>query len=317
MFAPPLPEALISSEKPSRRQTRAAVITFIAALGFGLVLRGGGVFAIGFLFLIFVPLEKLFPLFKQKVFRRGLLTDLTHLFVNTFFATIAAIALAIAFSLPLIWLRPMHMAAKMPTGIAIAVALASVFVTNYWAHRMTHQIPFLWRFHAVHHSIQQMDWVASARLHPLDQAFIQACTIAPLFVLGYQPGVFAGAAAITTLLALFQHANVRLTFPVLRWLIPTPQWHHWHHAIDDVAVNKNFGLPVVDLLFGTAYLPKGKTPVGFGSHDPVPQAGYLKHMRYPFSDVAKQRARGHSPSPVGAAPLQTATLGGGSTSGNE
>ena len=123
-------------------------------------------------------------------------------------------------------------------------------------------MPFLWRFHSVHHSIEQMDWVASGRLHPLDQAFTQAFTIFPLFLLGYGAGVFGGVAVFITLLALFQHANVRLRFPGVRWVINTPEWHHWHHAIDDVARDKNFGLPVVDKLFGTAYLPKGRRPVG-------------------------------------------------------
>jgi sterol desaturase/sphingolipid hydroxylase (fatty acid hydroxylase superfamily) len=79
-------------------------------------------------------------------------------------------------------------------------------------------VPFLWRFHAVHHSIEEMDWVASGRLHPLDQAFTQAFTVLPLFLLGYDAGVFAGVAVFVTLLALFQHANVRLRFPVLRWV---------------------------------------------------------------------------------------------------
>ena len=72
--------------------------------------------------------------------------------------------------------------------------------------------------------------------------------------------MFAGVAVFVTLLAIFQHANVRLRFPGLRWVINTPEWHHWHHAIDADARDKNFGLPVVDKLFGTAYLPKDKRP---------------------------------------------------------
>jgi sterol desaturase/sphingolipid hydroxylase (fatty acid hydroxylase superfamily) len=148
-------------------------------------------------------------------------------------------------------------------------------------------VPFLWRFHSVHHSIEQMDWVASGRLHPLDQAFTQAFTVFPLVLLGYGAGVFGGVAVFITLLALFQHANVRLRFPGLRWVINTPEWHHWHHAIDDGARDKNFGLPVVDKVFGTAYLPKGARPSGFGTRSPVPADGYLRHLAYPFSPAAK------------------------------
>jgi sterol desaturase/sphingolipid hydroxylase (fatty acid hydroxylase superfamily) len=214
--------------------------------------------------------------------------------VNRFFVTLAAIGLAVVMALPLIWVRSFHLVGYLPTAMAVAVSVVLVFIGNYWGHRLTHQVPFLWRFHAVHHSIRQMDWVASGRLHPLDSAFTQAFTIVPLVLLGYGGGVFAGVAVLFTLLALFQHANVRLRFPIIRWVIGTPEWHHWHHATDDQAVDKNFGLPVVDKLFGTAYMPKDERPTGFGVHDPVPQDGYLRHLAYPFTRNARVRTTGQA-----------------------
>jgi sterol desaturase/sphingolipid hydroxylase (fatty acid hydroxylase superfamily) len=260
-----------------------ALLVLVAALAFALVVRGGAVIGIALLFLLFVPLEKLFALRRQRVFRKGLVTDLTHLLVNNTFVTIGAVALAIVGSLPLIWLRRFDLESLMPGAVALALAVVLVFVGSYWGHRLTHTVPLLWRFHSVHHSIDEMDWVAAGRLHPLDSAFTQAFAIGPLLVLGYDAGVFGGAAVFVTLLAIFQHANVRIRFPVLRWIVPTPEWHHWHHAIDDEARNKNFGLPVVDKLFGTAHLPKGRRPQGFGTHDPVPQGNYLRHLAYPFA----------------------------------
>lgn len=269
-------------------------LTFVGALVFALIVRGPGVIGIAALFLVFVPIERLFALRPQRVFRHGLLTDLTHLLVNRFFVTIGAIALAMMLALPFIWIRSFHLVDSLPTAAALVLSVALVFVGNYWGHRLTHQVPFLWRFHAVHHSISDMDWVAAGRLHPLDSAFTQAFTIVPLFLLGYGGGVFAGVAVAVTLLAIFQHANVRLKFPVVRWVIPTPEWHHWHHAIDAEATNKNFGLPVVDKLFGTAYMPRGKQPTGFGIDDPVPQDGYLRHIAYPFTKRARARATGQA-----------------------
>ena len=147
--------------------------------------------------------------------------------------TIAVLVLVVAAAIPFVWVRRMDLVGALPAWAAIALAAAVVAVANYWGHRLTHQVPFLWRFHSVHHSIEQMDWVASGRLHPLDQAFTQAFTVFPLVLLGYGAGVFGGVAVFITLLALFQHANVRLRFPGLRWVINTPEWHHWHHAIDD------------------------------------------------------------------------------------
>ena len=272
------------------RTTRAGVVTvltFAAAIVFALLVRGGAGLGVALLFLIFVPLEKLFALRPQRVFRRGLLTDLTHILVNNVFVTIATLVLVVIAALPLIWVRTFDVESVMPTAVAVGLAIALVALGSYWGHRLTHTVPFLWRFHAVHHSIDQMDWVASGRLHPLDSGFTQAVTVLPLFLLGYDAGVFAGVTVFITLLALFQHANVRLRFPGLRWVINTPEWHHWHHAIDDEARDKNFGLPIVDAIFGTAYLPRGRRPTGFGIHDPVPEDSYLRHLAYPFTAAAR------------------------------
>jgi sterol desaturase/sphingolipid hydroxylase (fatty acid hydroxylase superfamily) len=262
------------------------VLTFAAAVVFALALRGPAVIGIALLFLLFVPLEKLFALRKQRVFRQGLLTDLTHILVNNALSTVAVVALVVVAAIPVFWIRQFDLVGTLSTEAAVALAVVLVAVGNYWGHRLTHQVPFLWRFHSVHHSIEQMDWVASGRLHPLDQGFTQAFTIFPLFLLGYGAGVFGGVAVFITLLALFQHANVRLRFPGLRWVINTPEWHHWHHAIDDEARDKNFGLPVVDKIFGTAYLPRGERPSGFGTRSPVPADGYLRHLAYPFTRAA-------------------------------
>ena len=262
------------------------VLTFAAAVVFALVVRGPAVIGIALLFLLFVPLEQLFALRKQRVFRRGLLTDLTHILVNNALSTVAVIALVVVAAIPVFWIRQFDLVGNLSTEVAVALAVVLVAVGNYWGHRLTHQVPFLWRFHSVHHSIEQMDWVASGRLHPLDQGFTQAFTIFPLFLLGYGAGVFGSVAVLITLLALFQHANVRLRFPGLRWVINTPEWHHWHHAIDDDARDKNFGLPVVDKIFGTAYLPRGERPSGFGTRSPVPADGYLRHLAYPFTRAA-------------------------------
>jgi sterol desaturase/sphingolipid hydroxylase (fatty acid hydroxylase superfamily) len=265
-------------------------LTFAAAVVFALVLRGPALIGIALLFLLFVPLEKLFALRKQRVFRSGLLTDLTHILVNNALSTVVVIALVVIAAIPVFWIRRFDLVGNLSTEVAVALAVVLVSVGNYWGHRLTHQVPFLWRFHSVHHSIEQMDWVASGRLHPLDQGFTQAFTVFPLFLLGYGAGVFGGVAVFITLLALFQHANVRLRFPGLRWVINTPEWHHWHHAIDDDARDKNFGLPVVDKIFGTAYLPKGRRPVGFGTRSPVPADGYLRHLAYPFTRAARTNA---------------------------
>jgi sterol desaturase/sphingolipid hydroxylase (fatty acid hydroxylase superfamily) len=241
------------------------------------------VFGIALLAVVFVPVEKLFALRPQRVFRPGLATDLTHILMNTMLAAVVTVVLVVAGALPWLWVRALDIEALLPPAASLAVAAVVALVGQYWGHRLMHEVPFLWRFHAVHHSSEHMDWLASGRLHPLDTGFTQTVVVLPLFLLGYDAGFAAGITVFVTLLAVFQHANVRLRFPVVRWIVNTPEWHHWHHARDVDARDKNFGVPLVDWIFGTAYLPRDRRPRGFGITDPVPEAGYLAHLAYPFT----------------------------------
>jgi len=273
-------------DRPSRSGLAIGFVT-VALLVVALLTRGAGVVGIAVLFLIFVPIEKLFAFRPQKVFRRGFLTDLTHLLVNNVLITIGLLVAVVVAMVPFFWLRNLNIAGSLPPAAAVVIAVVIVFVGQYWAHRLTHQIPLLWRFHSVHHSIENMDWLASGRLHPIDQIFTHGVVVIPLYLLGFNGAVFGGVVVFFTLLALFQHANVRLRFPVVRWVINTPEWHHWHHALDREAINKNFGTPVIDKLFGTAYMPRDRRPSGFGTTEPVPPVGYVRQLAYPFTKAAR------------------------------
>ena len=260
------------------------ITTFLVALALALAIRGpGAVVGLVLLGALFVPLERVWALRRQRVLRPELLTDLTHFLLNaTVVAALTAVGVVVS-AAPWWWVRTLDVAAHLPGFVAVPLAVALVVVAQYWAHRLTHRVPGLWRFHSVHHSIEHMDWVASARLHPLDQAFTQTFTVMPLVLLGYRGVAVAGVTVAVALLALFQHANVRLRFPGVRWVVNTPEWHHWHHAVDPAARDRNFGLPVVDLLFGTAYMPRDARPSGFGTDAPVPRVGYLQHVAYPWT----------------------------------
>ena len=156
-------------------------------------------------------------------------------------------------------------------------------IAGYWAHRATHRVPWLWRFHAVHHSIAEMDWLAAGRLHPIDQVFTRACVILPLVVLGFGKATFGAYLLFATLWAIFIHANVRFTFGPLRWVVATPAYHHWHHTNDEGAIDHNFAgqIPLIDMVFGTFHLPKGRWPSTYGIDDPIPTT-YLGQLAWPF-----------------------------------
>jgi sterol desaturase/sphingolipid hydroxylase (fatty acid hydroxylase superfamily) len=235
---------------------------------------------------IFVPLERLFALRReQRILRPGWRTDLVHFMVNPFLR-IAGIVLVVG---PLVlvtdWLVPdaWHRAVTgQPWPLQLTEALAIVIVGNYWAHRMSHRVPFLWRFHRVHHSSEQLDWLAATHLHPLDTAFSLVLPVAPLLVLGFSRATFGISITVLTFLAILDHANVRFTFGPLRWVMPNPQWHHWHHSNEPEARDRNFSnLPFVDMLFGTAHVPNGAWPGTYGIDEPMP-TGYFAQLASPF-----------------------------------
>jgi len=177
--------------------------------------------------------------------------------------------------------------AASPGWAQIVAALAIATVGGYAGHRAAHEVPLLWRFHRVHHSVREMDWLAANHLHPLDQIFIRSSAVLPLYALGFGRVSLGAFVVLLTLQAIFVHANVRLTFGPLRWVIATPQFHHWHHAREPQAYNSNYAgeFPVIDALFGTLYLPAYRWPAQYGINDCEP-AGYLRQLVWPV------RARG-------------------------
>jgi len=227
---------------------------------------------------VFIPLERLFALHPQKVFRKAVLTDVGYYFLNSLVPGLLLsfpLALVAAFVHRFIPAAFLSYVAHMPVWARLSAAMVVGEVGFYWGHRWSHEIPLLWRFHAVHHSAEQMDFLVSSRGHPVDLVFSRLCEIAPMYVLG-----LTGASSslqgswipivvvlIGQFWGFFIHSNVKWRFGPLEWLIATPGFHHWHHTNDgpDV-INKNYApmLPWVDWVFGTLFLPRNRQPERYG-----------------------------------------------------
>ena len=209
----------------------ATVAIFLGALA----IRSGIVFGIVLVALVFVPMEKIWSLHPRKVLRDGWKTDLVHFVANNLLSTVGIVVAVVAAGGVLHALVPEAVRGAIDDQalwLQTLEAFAIAEVAQYWAHRATHTVPILWRFHKVHHSIHELDWLAAARLHPIDQAFTRSCLIVPLYALGFTRGAFGALLVVFTLQALFVHANVRFTFGPLRYVVATPEFHHWHHADD-------------------------------------------------------------------------------------
>ena len=237
--------------------------------------------------LIFIPLERLLGARReQKLLRRNWSGDLVYVFLN-----------GIVIRLGLVFLVAMILAASrqaQPAGLAARVSAQPLWLQLveivlladlgfYAMHRLFHTVPALWRIHQVHHSIEEMDWLAAARVHPLDQLLTKSASLLPCFALGFSEGAIALFAILYHWHSLLLHANLRLSFGPLGRLIAAPDFHHWHHCRDREAWDRNFAGQVAlwDHLFGTAYVPKDRKAERFGISEAMPE-GYAAQLLHPF-----------------------------------
>ncbi len=250
---------------------------------------------------VFAPLESWLPhQTGRKFFRPGWLTDFIHFFIGDLLKKAAVIAFALPVVLVLGKLVNHELQARIlsqPWWLQLIEAQVIAEVGGYWGHRLAHEIPFLWRFHAIHHSSEQLDWLAAARVHPVDQGFTRLFAFVPLYLLGFSKSTFGALIVLETFHAIFIHANVRLRFGWLEKIISTPAFHHWHHANGgpDV-INKNYAglLPWVDRLFGTHHLPTDRMPERYGIDAPMPP-GYLGQLAAPFRSRAESTVDSRRP----------------------
>lgn len=263
-----------------RKKTLGLVALAAAVLGAALLVAlpqrppagGPGVVAVDALVLnlllyplVFLPLERLSPLRDQPTFRPEWPTDLawfvaSALFVQVTTALVLAPGNALAGALP----AARTALGDLPLLLQLPLVVLVADLAQYWIHRACHRLPWLWRFHAIHHSATAMDWLAGSRLHVVDALLTRALVYAAIAALGFDLAAIAAYLAFVGAQATFVHANVRWD---LRWLEPwlvTPRIHHWHHA--DALPDGNFAvhLPWLDRVFGTLQLPPAGWPARYG-----------------------------------------------------
>lgn len=237
-----------------------------------------------FLAVLFRPLEILFPAKPgQKFFRPDWLTDLGF-FLGQY----------LLFNGLVLWL--LGYVAGWVDGVvpsdfragvaaqpwwlqAIEVIVLSDLVI-YWGHRLQHRVEFLWRFHAIHHTAEHLDWLAAHREHPIDSIYTIGLINLPALILGFPMATLVGFIAFRGIWAIYIHSNVRLPIGPFRYLIGSPQIHHWHHDRARDAGNYANLSPLMDLIFGTYYCPDHE-PEEFGLAEPA-RRSWVGHLVAPF-----------------------------------
>ncbi len=199
--------------------------------------------------------------------------------------------------------------AHWPILAQLPLAWALVELVDYWAHRALHQVPLLWRLHAVHHSAQRLYWLNTTRSHPLEMLGRGVGNLIPLALLG-APELLIALSGITNLVVgLFQHANVDLRLGPLNHVFSALPVHRWHHSRERAEADSNYGNSFIfwDHVFGTFLLPRDHEvdELGIEGLDAYPR-GYLAQLVAPLHwNEILARSAGAGCDPVRAASRST------------
>jgi sterol desaturase/sphingolipid hydroxylase (fatty acid hydroxylase superfamily) len=237
---------------------------------------------------IFAAIEKLFPLYKgQLLFRKEWQTDMVHFAVNHFIVGLALLTVNFAIHKLFGWManETVRTAVQsLPFLPQLLLCVLAADMVQYWTHRSYHEIPFLWRFHAVHHSAKTMDWLAGSRQHILELICTRVGVLGILYVLGFDKTVMDWYIVIVGFQAVFNHANVHLPWGPFKYIFVTPDFHHWHHSSDDVAIDRNYAAhyAFLDHLFGTAIKGQKGFPEKYGVQGDYMPDGFTRQLMFPF-----------------------------------
>ncbi len=243
--------------------------------------------------LVFVFIEKLFPLRReQPVFRPEWQTDFQHFVVNHMAVGFMLLATNLLVHQLFGWAAQDRVQAwvqALPFGWALLALVLLADSVQYAAHRAYHRVPWLWRLHAVHHSVEHMDWLAGSRQHLLEVLITRTLVLAPIVMLGFSKPVIDAYIVIVGFQAVFNHANVSVRLGWLRYVVVTPNFHHWHHAQDAEAIDRNFAahFAFIDHLFGTAVHSGRAWPQRYGVLGGGVPHGFLAQLLHPFAGLRK------------------------------
>jgi sterol desaturase/sphingolipid hydroxylase (fatty acid hydroxylase superfamily) len=173
-----------------------------------------------------------------------------------------------------------------PFVVQVLLVIVLGDLLEYWTHRLTHSVSWLWSLHAIHHSPVRLSALKAGRHHVV--YFLARGLVAwlPLVVLGASPQLILWQVAALSTTGFLSHANVAFRVPVfIQRAFVTPAYHRIHHSLDIKEGNSNFAvvLPIWDMIFGTHVDPVSTQPKAVGVHrDPIPRA-FVSELLSPFT----------------------------------
>jgi sterol desaturase/sphingolipid hydroxylase (fatty acid hydroxylase superfamily) len=166
----------------------------------------------------------------------------------------------------------------------MALFLIGEDIILYWTHRWFHGAT-MWKYHAVHHSSEELEWISAARFHPVNLFLGSVFADVVMLGAGISPNIFVVLGPLTIAHSAFVHANLDWTLGPFKYVIATPVFHRWHHTAADRGGEKNFAatFPVLDILFGTFYMPAGELPDHYGIAEREYPTSFPGQLARPFT----------------------------------
>jgi sterol desaturase/sphingolipid hydroxylase (fatty acid hydroxylase superfamily) len=191
--------------------------------------------------------------------------------------------------------------ASQPTALIVVELLLLMDLLTYLTHRLFHRVPWLWRFHAIHHSATHVRWSTAGRIHPINEILNYASTLIPCFLMGFPLSLALPLFPFLVVYALAAHTSWNPGFGPLRHVLVSPRMHRWHHTLQHEGGDKNFAnvFAFWDKLFGTFYLPEDRVATTFGLDACAIPERYTAQLLYPFEGSADRPARARSITPLG------------------
>lgn len=243
-------------------------------------------------------LEALFPWRKnQSVFRKDFWLDVFYMYFNFY---IFKLLIFVAFSNVVASffenLFPnganslmLYDTKQLPYFIQLIIFFIALDFIQWFTHFMLHRFDFLWNFHKVHHSVEEMGFAAHLRFHWMENVFYSPMKYIIMVLIGnFNPEDAFIVYYISIAIGHLNHANINLTYGPLKYLFNNPAMHIWHHAKDlpknhQNGVNFGISLSIWDYIFKTAYIPKSGRDIQLGFHNlkKFPTT-FIKQIIYPI-----------------------------------
>jgi|CXWL01.1.fsa_nt_gi sterol desaturase/sphingolipid hydroxylase (fatty acid hydroxylase superfamily) len=248
-----------------------------------------GFFVIFSVLAVFMPCNK-----NQPMIRKGMVADILYgMLIPVISKYIYILYLALGFGIffyntPKDQLQDyINNGHGYPATLPLWVQAAMVFLISdillYWTHRLFHT-PKLWKWHAIHHSSKIVDWLSTYRFHPINVWLSFTLVNAIMLIIGFSPNSIGVMALFNMAYSFMVHANLNWTFGPFRYLFASPVFHRWHHTTQKEGLDKNFAptFPLLDVMFGTFYMPKGKLPEHYGVDGMDIPDSFIGQIVFPF-----------------------------------